>query len=66
MGSSGIKPRRPGRPPRGKRAADVLIAIRLTPDERLTYQRAADVAGLNLSDWIRGLCAAAVRTARSR
>jgi uncharacterized protein (DUF1778 family) len=43
-----------GRPPR-KEGESVLINFRATADEREAYQRAAEAAGMSLSDWIRSL-----------
>jgi hypothetical protein len=45
-----------GRPPDRGVAANVLIAFRVTEQERNAYQSAADASGLSLSDWIRKLC----------
>lgn len=52
-----------GRPPR-KEGDAILINFRATTTERNAYQRAAELAGLSMSDWIRSLCDAAI--ARSR
>jgi hypothetical protein len=43
-----------GRPPR-KDGESVLINFRATVTERDAYRRAADAAGMSLSDWIRSL-----------
>jgi hypothetical protein len=61
------KKKRIGRPPDAEKARDVLIAFRVMPKERARYQRAADAAGLPVSDWIRNLCntACARREGRS-
>jgi hypothetical protein len=48
-----------------RHVADVLVAIRLTPSERASFQRLADSDGVSLSDLIRGLCTAEV-TRRTR
>ena len=47
------KPHR-GRPflPKGE-AKETLISLRLTPEERVLFQKAADKEGVKLSAWIR-------------
>jgi len=43
-----------GRPllPKGK-ARDAIVALRLQPEERAAFEKAAKKKGLSLSDWIR-------------
>lgn len=50
------KSKRMGRPPDAARARSVLVAFRVMPSERASYQRAADAQEMQLSDWIRGAC----------
>lgn len=45
-----------GRPARAG-SSTVLVALRLTPEERSRYQLAADAAGLDLSSWLRAAAA---------
>jgi hypothetical protein len=52
---------RMGRPPKRGETADVLITIRATTNERDAYKRAAAANGVELSEWIRSLCDAAMR-----
>lgn len=54
------KPRTSGRQPRGKKAAGI-IGIRVSAEERATYDAAAAKEGLSLSDWLR--CAAELAVA---
>jgi hypothetical protein len=61
------RPPRIGRPRRDpSRIADKLMAIRVTSREHAEYERTADAAGLSLSNWVRMLCDAAVRSGRGR
>jgi hypothetical protein len=55
-----------GRPPRDPKAgAAKIVPIRMTEGEKANYQKAADKAGLNLSEWVRDrLGKAAKREAR--
>jgi hypothetical protein len=60
------RPPRIGRPRRDpSRIADKLMAIRVTRKEYAEYERTADAAGLSLSNWVRKLCDAAVRSGGS-
>lgn len=52
--------RGPGRPPR-REGQPVLITIRATSEERETYSRAAEAAGLSVSEWIRSLVEAELK-----
>jgi uncharacterized protein (DUF1778 family) len=45
-----------GRPPKsGSKPMGERLGIRLLEGERATYDRAAELAGLPLSEWIRGV-----------
>ena len=44
---------RPSLPEKNRKT--YLISLRLTKEERETYQAKADETGLSLSDWIRGV-----------
>lgn len=46
--------RKPGRPPRADKAAEERIEVRLTADERRSWERAA--GDVSLSEWIRARC----------
>jgi hypothetical protein len=48
--------KRPGRPPRGDKAATERIEIRVTRLEFLEFQRAALADGISVSEWIRQCC----------
>jgi uncharacterized protein (DUF1778 family) len=61
--------RRAGRPPKsGDGAMTARLEVRIEPDERDAYDRAAEAAGMERSDWIRATLNAAakrlLRTAR--
>lgn len=45
--------KKPGRPPRGTRAANEWIKIRVTPEERRDWEYRASRDELSLSAWIR-------------
>jgi hypothetical protein len=53
--------KRPGRPPRGDKAATERIEIRVTKLEILEWKRAAELAGVTLSEWISQTCNKPVR-----
>lgn len=59
------KPARPsariGRPPRSGEPTVRQVGIRLTAAEDASYSRAAKRAGLTLAEWVRTVCAAAVK-----
>jgi hypothetical protein len=48
------KKRKVGRPKPPKGEVKQVIAIRLSDSERQDYERHATLAGMSLSDWIRG------------
>jgi hypothetical protein len=48
-----MRPRKPGRPPRLKSAAEIRFELRLTDKERDRWQAAADRQGLALSELVR-------------
>jgi len=54
-----------GRPLR-REGEGVLINFRATTAEREAYQRAAEAAGMSLSDWIRSLCEAGIARQKRR
>lgn len=45
--------RKPGRPPRDPEGAAKIVPIRMTDSERERYQKAAERAGMSLSEWAR-------------
>jgi predicted HicB family RNase H-like nuclease len=50
-----------GRPPFPKgKARGLIIALRLQPEERAAFDKAAKRRGLSLSDWIRKMLKAAI------
>jgi uncharacterized protein (DUF1778 family) len=56
--------KRMGRPPKsGSETLSVRMIVRTTPGERAAYDQAADVAGLDLSEWIRAILNAAAKRA---
>lgn len=54
--------KRPGRPPRGNKAATERIEIRVTRLERAAWEHAAALTGETLSEWIRRRCHVNVET----
>jgi hypothetical protein len=49
-----MEPKRPGRPTRDpKGQASKLFPVRLTEAERAEYEKAAERAGLSVSEWMR-------------
>lgn len=42
-----------GRPPKGDERRSARIGIRAEPSDKERYERAAEKAGLTLSDWIK-------------
>lgn len=55
-----------GRPPRIAGTHTVLIALRVTAQERDVYRAEAEAAGQSVSDWIRSACEEAVSTRHRR
>jgi hypothetical protein len=53
-----------GRPARAGKAATERIEIRVTKLERLDWQRAAELCGETLSEWIRRRCSVNSETVR--
>ncbi len=47
------KPLKRGRPPKPYCSSDVLPPVRVTPEQKETYRKAAKLAGLSLSAWLK-------------
>jgi predicted HicB family RNase H-like nuclease len=47
------KPLKRGRPPKDKNSSEVLPPVRVTPEQKVTYKKAADLAGISLSAWLK-------------
>jgi len=45
--------KRMGRPPVENPATEVLGTVRVTPDQRAAYSRAAELEGVKLAAWIK-------------
>jgi predicted HicB family RNase H-like nuclease len=45
--------RKMGRPPKGGQLRSSRIALRAEPTDKERYERAAEQAGMTLSDWIK-------------
>lgn len=50
------------RPRKHDEALSTLLSVRTTASERAVYERAAEKAGLGLSDWVRALMREAAAT----
>lgn len=48
-----IKPLKRGRPPKLNSSSEVLPPVRVTPEQKETYRRAAESVGLSLSAWLK-------------
>lgn len=47
------KPLKRGRPPKDKNSSEVLPPVRVTPEQKDTYKKAAELAGMSLSAWLK-------------
>jgi predicted HicB family RNase H-like nuclease len=47
------KPVKRGRPPKLHSSSEVLPPVRVTPEQKKTYKKAAESAGLSLSAWLK-------------
>jgi len=47
------KPLKRGRPPKQHSSSEVLPPVRVTPRQKETYKKAAELAGLSLSAWLK-------------
>lgn len=47
------KPVKRGRPPKLNSSSEVLPPVRVTPEQKMTYKKAAELAGLSLSAWLK-------------
>ena len=45
--------RKKGRPPKEITLSEVLPPIRVTPDQKVTYRKAAESSGMSLSAWLK-------------
>jgi hypothetical protein len=58
----GMEPKRTrGRPPKGERAQEARLYLRTDETEKRSYEKAAEIAGLDLSEWVRARLNAAAR-----
>lgn len=49
-------PKKIGRPPKEIKEHTPPMQIRVAHERRIPWQRAADLAGIDLSEWIRRVC----------
>jgi len=47
------KPLKRGRPPKLHSSSEVLPPVRVTPEQKETYRKAAESVGLSLSAWLK-------------
>ena len=47
--------RGPGRPPVANESRKAQVIIRVTSDEKLRWERAAEAAGMSMSEWARSV-----------
>lgn len=48
-----LKPLKRGRPPKERSSSEVLPPVRVTPEQKETYKKAAELAGMSLSAWLK-------------
>ncbi len=48
-----LKPLKRGRPSKLHSSSEVLPPVRVTPQQKETYKKAAELAGLSLSAWLK-------------
>jgi len=53
--------RKRGRPPKGERAQAARLYLRADETEKRSYEKAAEIAGLELSEWVRARLNSAAR-----
>lgn len=46
-------PLKRGRPPKQRSSSEVLPPVRVTPQQKIIYKKAAELAGLSLSAWLK-------------
>lgn len=51
--ATAVRRKKPGRPPRSRKAAGLRFELRLTEQERARWQRAADREGMTLAEFVR-------------